>query len=51
MPRSNVDEQVVKMSFDNSNFDQNINSSIKALNKLDASLGVIKITLALLQIM
>lgn len=41
MPRSNVDEQVVKMSFDNSNFDQNINSSIKALNKLDASLGVL----------
>lgn len=38
MPHSQVDEQVVKMSFDNSNFDGNINDSIKALNSLDARL-------------
>lgn len=38
MPRSQVDEQVVKMSFDNSNFDGNINDSIIALNKLDEKL-------------
>ena len=38
MPRSQVDEQVVKMSFDNSNFDGNINDSINALNKLDNKL-------------
>jgi len=36
--RSSVDEQVVKMSFDNSNFDSNINDSIKALNNLDERL-------------
>ena len=36
---SSVDEQVVKMSFDNSNFDSNINDSIKALNSLDIKLG------------
>lgn len=35
---STVDEQVVKMSFDNSNFDGNINDSIKALNNLDNKL-------------
>ena len=35
---STVDEQVVKMSFDNSNFDGNIDSSIKALNNLDNKL-------------
>lgn len=35
---STVDEQVVKMSFDNSNFDGNISDSIKALNNLDARL-------------
>ena len=36
---SQVDEQVVKMSFDNSNFDKNINDSIKILNNLDIKLG------------
>ena len=41
MPRSQVDEQVVKMSFDNSNFDGNINDSIKALNSLDNSLNLL----------
>lgn len=41
MPHSQVDEQVVKMSFDNSNFDGNINDSIKALNSLDNKLGVL----------
>lgn len=41
MPHSQVDEQVVKMSFDNSNFDSNINDSIKALNSLDAKLGIL----------
>ena len=39
MPRSTVDEQVVKMSFDNSNFDSNVNDSIKTLNRLDSKLG------------
>ena len=39
--RSSVDEQVVKMSFDNSNFDSNINDSIKTLNNLDAKLGLL----------
>ena len=39
MPRSSYDEQVVKMVFDNSNFDQNINDSINALNNLDLQLG------------
>ena len=38
---SQVDEQVVKMSFDNSNFDGNINDSIKALNSLDNSLKIL----------
>lgn len=38
MSRSTVDEQVVKMSFDNSNFDSNIDSSIKTLNQLDSRL-------------
>lgn len=38
MPRSSVDEQIVKMSFDNSNFDSNINDSIKTLNALDQRL-------------
>ena len=38
MPHSQIDEQVVKMSFDNSNFDKNINDSIKALNSLDSKL-------------
>ena len=42
MPRSQVDEQVVKMSFDNSNFDGNINDSIKALNNLEARLFSVK---------
>ena len=37
--RSNVDEQVVKMSFDNSNFDSNVNDSIKTLNSLDSKLS------------
>ena len=37
--RSNVDEQVVKMSFDNSNFDSNVNDSIKTLNSLDSKLA------------
>ena len=37
--RSNVDEQVVKMSFDNSNFDSNVNDSIKTLNNLDSKLS------------
>lgn len=37
---SNVDEQVVKMSFDNSNFDSNIDDSIKALNSLDQRLSI-----------
>lgn len=41
MPHSSVDEQVVKMSFDNSNFDSNINDSIKALNSLDNKLGLL----------
>ena len=41
---SSVDEQVVKMMFDNSNFDQNINDSIKALNSLDTKLGAINKT-------
>lgn len=36
---SQIDEQVVKMSFDNSNFDSNIDSSIKSLNELDNRLG------------
>ena len=40
MPHSQVDEQVVKMSFDNSNFDGNINDSIKALNSLDQRLSI-----------
>ncbi|MBR2248043.1 MAG: hypothetical protein IJ880_13655 [Bacilli bacterium] len=39
--RSSVDEQVVKMSFDNSNFDSNINESIKTLNSLDTRLGLL----------
>lgn len=39
MPRQPVDEQVVKMTFDNSNFDSNIDSSIKSLNKLDGKLN------------
>ncbi len=39
--RSNVDEQVVKMSFDNSNFDSNVNDSIKTLNKLDEKLSLL----------
>lgn len=39
--RSSIDEQVVKMSFDNSNFDSNINDSIKALNNLDTKLGLL----------
>ena len=41
MPYSSVDEQVVKMSFDNSNFDQNINKSIKTLDSLDKQLGIL----------
>ena len=36
--QSSVDEQVVKMAFDNSNFDQNISDSIKALDNLDNKL-------------
>lgn len=40
MPASQVDEQVVKMSFDNSNFDSNINDSIRTLNTLDRSLAL-----------
>lgn len=39
--RSSYDEQVVKMTFDNSNFDQNINDSIQALNRLDDKLGLL----------
>lgn len=41
MPYSHasVDEQVVKMSFDNSNFDSNVNDSIRTLNNLDNKLG------------
>ena len=42
--RSSFDEQVVKMTFDNSNFDQNINDSIKALNNLDQHLGLLNKT-------
>lgn len=42
MSRSTIDEQVVKMSFDNSNFDSNINSSIKSLNKLDYRLNTLQ---------
>ena len=38
---SSYDEQVVKMTFDNSNFDQNIDASIKALNRLDDRLGLL----------
>ena len=38
---SSIDEQVVKMMFDNSNFDQNINDSIQALNHLDNKLGLL----------
>lgn len=41
---STYDEQVVKMTFDNSNFDQNINDSIKALNNLDQHLGLLNKT-------
>lgn len=41
MPRSSVDEQVVRMSFDNSNFDSNINDSIRTLNSLDKQLGIL----------
>ena len=37
---SSVDEQVVKMSFDNSNFDSNVNDSIKVLNNLDQRLSI-----------
>lgn len=37
--RSSVDEQVVKMSFDNSNFDSNVNQSINTLNNLDNKLS------------
>lgn len=41
MPSSynQVDEQVVKMTFNNSNFDSNIDKSIMSLNKLDDKLG------------
>ena len=42
--RSTYDEQVVKMTFDNSNFDKNINDSIKALNSLDQNLGLLNKT-------
>lgn len=42
MPRSMVDEQVVKMLFDNSNFDSNINDSIKSLNKLDYKINALQ---------
>lgn len=41
MPHSSVDEQVVRMSFDNSNFDSNINDSIRTLNSLDKQLGIL----------
>lgn len=41
MPYSSVDEQVVKMSFDNSNFDKNIDQSIQTLNSLDKQLGIL----------
>lgn len=37
--RSSVDEQVVKYTFDNSNFDSNINDSINALSMLDVQLN------------
>ncbi len=37
---SSIDEQVVKMSFDNSNFDSNVNDSIKTLNNLDKRLAI-----------
>lgn len=37
--RSSVDEQVVKYTFDNSNFDSNINDSINALSMLDMQLN------------
>lgn len=37
--RSSVDEQVVKYTFDNSNFDSNINDSINALSMLDTQLN------------
>lgn len=40
MPASQIDEQVVKMSFDNSNFDSNVNDSIKTLNNLDKRLAI-----------
>ena len=42
MPRSMVDEQVVKMLFDNSNFDSNIDDSIKSLNKLDYKINALQ---------
>lgn len=42
--RSTYDEQVVKMTFDNSNFDKNINDSIRALNSLDQNLGLLNKT-------
>lgn len=41
MPYSSIDEQVVRMSFDNSNFDSNINDSIRTLNSLDKQLGIL----------
>lgn len=41
MPRSSTEEQVVRMSFDNSNFDSNINDSIRTLNSLDKQLGIL----------
>lgn len=44
MSYSKVDEQVVKMSFDNSNFDSNIDSSIKYLNKLDNRISTLNNT-------
>lgn len=37
---SSIDEQVVKMSFDNSNFDSNVNDSIRTLNNLDKHLSI-----------
>lgn len=40
MPASQIDEQVVKMSFDNSNFDSNVNDSIRTLNNLDQKLSI-----------
>lgn len=40
MPASQIDEQVVKMSFDNSNFDSNVNDSIRTLNNLDKRLAI-----------